>query len=88
MKLIITDMVKELKGRGRHPNSNMVLLLLSRFRIVIKRVVTYRVTILDFMVLTRPKHLNIPAKGRAMKKKVIKSFNITFANKTGCPICT
>ena len=33
MKRIITDTVKESKGRGRHPSSNMVLLLLSRFRI-------------------------------------------------------
>ena len=33
MKPIITDTVKESKGRGRHPSSNMVLLLLSRFRI-------------------------------------------------------
>ena len=33
MKRIITDMVKESKGRGRHPSSSMVLLLLSRFRI-------------------------------------------------------
>ena len=31
MKRIITDTVKESKGRGRHPSSNMVLLLLSSF---------------------------------------------------------
>ena len=33
MKRIITDTVKESKGRGRRPSSNMVLLLLSKFRI-------------------------------------------------------
>ena len=33
MKRIITDTVKELKGKGRQPSSNMVLLSLSRFRI-------------------------------------------------------
>ena len=88
MKRIITEtvQVKEPK-RERHPCSNMALLSLSRF--IINRIVisTYRVTILDFMVQTGPKHLKIMVKGRAITEKVIKSFNITFANKTECPIC-
>ena len=33
MKRIITATVKELKERGRHPNNNMALLSLFRFRI-------------------------------------------------------
>ena len=44
-------------------------------------------TILDFMVQTGPKHLRIHVKGRAIKKKVIKSFNFTFKNKTECLTC-
>ena len=33
MKRIMTGMVKESKGRGRHPRGSMALLSLSRFRI-------------------------------------------------------
>ena len=62
----------------------MVLLLLSRY--TLDYVISiYRVTILDFMVQTRPKHLKILSEGRTIKKKMIKSFNITFTNKAECP---
>ena len=43
---------------------------------------------LQFLILWfKPdqKRLKVLVKGRAIKKKVIKSFNITFANKTECP---
>ena len=70
MKRIITDTVKESKGRGDTPNSNMALLPLSKFRIKRIYVISIcRVTILDFMVQTRPKHLKILAKAGQLKRK-------------------
>ena len=49
MKRIITDTVKESKGRGRHPSSNMALLSLSRFRI--NRIMLSASTGLQFLIL-------------------------------------
>ena len=58
----------------------MALLSLSRFRI--NRIMLSASTGLQFlnlfMVRTRPKHLKILAKGRAIKKKVIKSVSISL----------
>ena len=75
MKRIFPDTVKESKGRGRHPSSNMVLLLLSRFRI--NWIMLSVSTGLQFLTLWFRLDQSISKfwrKGRAIKKKVIKDL--------------
>ena len=86
MKRIITDTVKRSKGRGRNPGSNMALLSSSRFRKKLDYVISiYKVTILDFMVQTRAKHLRIPTKGRAIKIKRDQEFQYHFYKQNRVP---
>ena len=84
MERIITDTGKQSKGRGRHLSSNMALILLSRLRK--SRIMLSASTGVQFLILWFKLDQSI-SKGRAIKKKVIKSFSITFVNKKECPIC-